>query len=112
MAKELTLQTKNASEEFIIDSNFQTPSFVCDYMVSLLPKSTLKVLEPTPGQGNIISSIRQHKPNIEIRYPEGDYFQERDAILSDRYDAILMNPPFSGKSFFGGGQFTCFMGKS
>jgi len=104
MAKTLTLQTKNPSEEFIIDGNFQTPSFVCDYLVSLLPESTLKVLEPTPGQGNIISSIRQHKQNIEIIHPKGDYFQERDAILSVRYDAIIMNPPFSGKSFFGGGN--------
>jgi type I restriction-modification system DNA methylase subunit len=39
-------------------TEFQTPPKVCKYMASLIPAGTKKVLEPTPGIGNLVSSIR------------------------------------------------------
>ena len=32
---------------FTIDTNFQTPKNICDYMVSMVPESAFKILEPT-----------------------------------------------------------------
>lgn len=40
-----------------IDTNFQTPPSVAAYMVSMIPSGTKKILEPTPGVGNISSLL-------------------------------------------------------
>ncbi len=39
--------------------NFQTAEWVCDLMVSLIPSSCIAVLEPTPGRGNLIKSLKK-----------------------------------------------------
>lgn len=85
---------------FEIDKNFQTPEFVCEYMVSLVDKSAKTFLEPTPGEGNIIRKISEHFPDSLVKAPWSDYFESRNDILSKRYDQIIMNPPFSEKSFY------------
>ena len=77
----------------IIDTNFQTPVPVCDYMASLIPEHTMSVFEPTPGIGNLVqSTIEAGFFNIETAE---DFFLHDK---SKRYDTIIMNPPFSGKS--------------
>lgn len=76
-----------------IDENFQTPIDKCRYMVDLLPEWVVTVLEPTPGLGNIVQALEE-KNKYEITAAD-DYFL---IDKSKRYDAIVMNPPFSSKS--------------
>ena len=73
-------------------NDFQTPKDVAKYMVGLLPDGVMNVLEPTAGLGRIKHELNLKSYNVTA--PE-DYF------LMDKYehfDAIVMNPPFSGKS--------------
>lgn len=69
---------------------FQTPKFVCEYMVDLLSPFKVKhVLEPTPGEGNILNTLRNRK---YCTHTVDDYF---DLPKDKRYDAVVMNPPFN-----------------
>lgn len=80
---------KGSAEDFKTD--FQTPVPVAKYMVSLLPHHVCNVLEPTPGLGNIKRAIESGGYNVTA---------PKDYFLLDRYqrfDAIVMNPPFSSK---------------
>lgn len=61
-------------------------------MVSLIPSGVKTVLEPTPGQGNIVSLLS----NYQVTAP-ADYFE---LDKNQRFDCIVMNPPFSSKSAF------------
>ena len=79
----------------IIDSNFQTPVPVCDYMVSLIPTHAVKVLEPTPGLGNIVESLK--KENRFDIHTADDFFTHDK---TEQYHTIIMNPPFSAKSAY------------
>lgn len=78
-----------------IDSNFQTPVPICNYMVDMVPENSIKILEPTPGLGNIVNAL-----NAKNRYQiiTADDFFLLDK--SEKYDCIVMNPPFSSKSAF------------
>lgn len=67
------------------EEDFQTPAEVCDYMAGLLPSTVNTVLEPTPGQGNLVRSLA----NFKVTAPE-DFWK-----VSGRFDAVVMNPPFS-----------------
>lgn len=80
---------------FTIDTNFQTPAEICDYMVSMIPDNAISVLEPTPGMGNLIAALEK-KQKFEITAPE-DFF-----LLNKlkKYDVVLANPPFSSKTAF------------
>lgn len=79
-------------------SDFQTPIPVCDLMASKLPKSAKTILEPTPGAGNIVAAVeRVFGSNAEIIAPSNFFEMDR----SYRYDAVIMNPPFSSKHAFG-----------
>lgn len=70
-------------------SDFQTPPEVCRYMVSLIPLGVKTVLEPTPGNGNIVKELN----GFDVTAPK-DYF----LLDSDlRFDCVIMNPPFSSK---------------
>lgn len=80
-----------------IDSNYQTPKEVCSYMASLVPEDAVKVLEPTPGLGNLVEAL--FKRGFFPEFPE-DYFMERERYLKTNWDCIIMNPPFSSKSAF------------
>jgi hypothetical protein len=37
--------------------DFQTPSWCCEYMVSLISKETSLILDPTPGEGNLVKAL-------------------------------------------------------
>lgn len=87
----------NEAAQFATD--FQTPMNVCRYMVSLIPyRSEAKFLEPTPGVGNMISAIRERFPRNETHeiVAPADFF----LLQPQKFDCIIMNPPFSSKSAF------------
>lgn len=70
--------------------DFQTPEWGCKYMVDLLNHENIKkILEPTKGQGNIVKEIEKRKC-FEVIAPE-DFFD----FQHGRYDAVVMNPPFT-----------------
>lgn len=69
--------------------DFQTPPAVADYMVSLIPVEAYSILEPTPGQGNLIKALNGFK----VTAPDDFFLLDKSA----RYDCIIMNPPFSAK---------------
>lgn len=76
----------------IIDPAFQTPLWVVDYMISLIPEGVVSVLEPTPGLGNISKTLVSEC--YDVIAPE-DYFLLDKSL---RVDCVVGNPPFSGKS--------------
>lgn len=80
---------------FTIDTNFQTPKNICDYMVSMVPESAFKILEPTPGLGNIVESLKS-KNRYQIITADDFFLLDKN----EKYDCIVMNPPFSSKSAF------------
>jgi len=67
--------------------DFQTPPWVCELMVGMIPNNCFSILEPTPGEGNLVFAIEKHNLNV---YSPKDFWE-----VSDTYDAIVMNPPFS-----------------
>lgn len=89
--------TPNEAAQFATD--FQTPVNVCRYMASLMPyKSEMRILEPTPGIGNLVGAIRERFPREqthEIVAPNDFFLLEKQ-----KFDCIVMNPPFSSKSAF------------
>ena len=57
-------------------------------MASFLPMDVGKILEPTPGKGNLVNALLR---NGNVYVPE-----DFDLIEpSDKFDWIVMNPPFS-----------------
>ncbi len=81
--------------QFEIDGNFQTPISVCNYMVDMIPENSVKILEPTPGLGNIVNTLKA-KNRYQIVTADDFFLLNK----TDRYDCIVMNPPFSSKSAF------------
>lgn len=76
-------------------SEFQTPPHVCDYMASLVPAAAQRLLEPTPGDGNLVAALRKlERQKLSIAC---DFFL---IPCDERFDCIVMNPPFSSKSGF------------
>lgn len=67
--------------------DFQTPDWVCEYMCGLLPLFRMTVLEPTPGEGNLVKALRRH----------GHYAVAPNQFykVSGWFDAVVMNPPFT-----------------
>lgn len=77
--------------------DFQTPPEVAEYMVNMVPLiEPCTVLEPTPGQGNIVNELE--KRGAYVSAPENFFALSTDVL---RYDAVVMNPPFSSKFAFG-----------
>jgi len=71
-----------------MSTNFQTPIQVCEYMVSLLNQTYYEsILEPTPGLGNLSNAAKSRG----VVSSPGDFFQ----MGQERFDAIVMNPPFT-----------------
>lgn len=66
-------------------TDFQTPEWVCEYMVSLILPGAKTVLEPTPGKGNLVRALAGY----EVTAP--DEFWN----VSGRWDGVAMNPPFT-----------------
>jgi hypothetical protein len=66
---------------------FQTPVGICRYMASLLPEKAGLILEPTPGRGNLVKELESHG---EVICPD-----DLNSMPDDRFDWIVMNPPFT-----------------
>lgn len=75
----------------IIDKNFQTPEWVAEYMVSMIPAGVKTILEPTPGMRTIVNILEKYDYNVSTPV---DYF----LFPKQKFDAIVMNPPFSSKT--------------
>lgn len=78
-----------------IDTNYQTPEAVCQYMVDMVPTKAVKILEPTPGLGNIVKAL-EAKNRFHIIAANDFFLLDKN----EKYDCIVMNPPFSSKSAF------------
>jgi hypothetical protein len=66
-------------------SDFQTPEWLCEFMIHLLPTGIVSVLEPTPGRGNLVRALAGY----QVTAP-GEFW-----TVSGRFDAAVMNPPFT-----------------
>lgn len=76
-----------------VDSlQFQTPVPVAKYMCDLIPAGSRKILEPTPGNGNILKCLSDY----DVTAPE-NFFD----LQQQKFDCIIMNPPFSAKFTYG-----------
>lgn len=71
---------------------FQTPEWVCEIMVKMISDSTLfpnTILEPTPGDGNLVKAINKKYPS-SIIYTPVDFFK-----FDEKVKCIVGNPPFT-----------------
>lgn len=68
--------------------DFQTPPEICQFMASFLPEHAGKILEPTPGTGNLVKVL---KSKGEV-FASPDFFELDD---QEKFDWIVMNPPFT-----------------
>lgn len=68
-------------------NNFQTPENICNYMAGFLPDNAGTILEPTPGQGNLVATLESKG---SVMAPK-DFF----SMPSGRFDYVVMNPPFT-----------------
>jgi type I restriction-modification system DNA methylase subunit len=71
--------------------DFQTPPEVAKYMITMVPAGAKIILEPTPGDGNIVKEL--NALGFEVKAPKDFFLLPKE----DRYDCIVMNPPFSFK---------------
>lgn len=78
----------------INNKDFQTPAWVCDYMASLIYGDNGTILEPTPGNGNLIKAIRKQHPTANIITPDGDFLD----MPVRKVSAVVANPPFTPMS--------------
>jgi hypothetical protein len=69
---------------------FQTPDWVCDIMVNQCTCNPKTILEPTPGEGNLVNALKKQFPDAKITAPN-NYFE----LPFQRFDAVVTNPPFS-----------------
>lgn len=83
--------TKN--DPTLYKTDFQTPIDVAKYMVNLIPEGVRTVLEPTPGVGTIANELKRR--GYDVTAPD-DFF----LLKKQRFDCIVMNPPFSSKFAF------------
>lgn len=65
--------------------DFQTPAWVCCLVVRRIPLSAKTILEPTPGEGNLVKAIKAQFPKATVY--EGMPFH--------CVDCIVANPPFT-----------------
>lgn len=79
-------------DKFQKGAEFQTPPDVCKFMAGLIPPGAKKLLEPTPGEGNLVAELDDY----EVTAPENFF-----ALDTAHFDCIIMNPPFSMKYAFG-----------
>lgn len=78
--------------KFELGAEFQTPTHVGVYMKSLIPEYAKKILEPTPGEGNLVRLLNEYEVTAPANFFELD---------PQRFDCVVMNPPFSLKYAFG-----------
>ncbi len=68
-------------------NHFQTPENICKYMASFLPKNAGRILEPTAGKGNLVKEL--------LNYGEVINPDDFEIMKINKFDWIVMNPPFS-----------------
>lgn len=73
----------------IYKTDFQTPPYVCKYMISLIPPGSVSVLEPSKGIGNIVRELKGY----DVTAPDDFFLLNK----KQRFDCVVMNPPFSTK---------------
>jgi len=75
--------------------NFQTPEWVCNLMISLIPSDCLSILEPTSGNGNLVWALRKYR-HFCIVAPK-DFWKDSGVYYKTKWhwDCVIMNPPFS-----------------
>lgn len=68
--------------------NYQTPPVVAQYMADFLPDGAGSILEPTPGEGNLVSPLlRKGDVLAPVRF--------EDVPAGSKFDWVVMNPPFT-----------------
>lgn len=72
------------------NTNFQTPSWLCDMMTELISGYPETILEPTPGDGNLVQSLKTKFPRSTVDAPHTFEKWKRR-----RVDYIVSNPPFT-----------------
>lgn len=88
---------------FEINENFQTPPVVADYMAEMaseikLPRfsfpgiSNIRILEPTPGKGQLVQALNDKMP-WNVCFPDGDFWTS--PCSEEEYHCVVMNPPFN-----------------
>lgn len=70
--------------------DFQTPFNVAKYMVGIARPQNDYIMEPTPGDGNIVYAISLL--GLTPVMPGGDFWEMDHKI---KYGSVVMNPPFS-----------------
>lgn len=75
-------------------SEFQTPPALAKYMASLVPQECEIVLEPTPGEGNLLRALEAKDFTALAPY---DFFE----MKPEKFDCVVMNPPFSIEYTYG-----------
>lgn len=73
------------------NNDFQTPDWVCNFMVSLVGYYPDTILEPTPGKGNIIKAIVTEFPGATILHGHDDFMNMEPISV----DVVIANPPFT-----------------
>ena len=73
------------------NNDFQTPEWVCNFMVSLVGCYPDTILEPTPGNGNIITAIVKEFPGATILHGHDDFMNMEPV----KVDVVIANPPFT-----------------
>lgn len=67
--------------------DFQTLPEICDYMAAFVSGENLSILEPTPGEGNLVRALKNYG---NVVAPKDFFF-----LPSARYDWVVANPPFT-----------------
>jgi len=70
------------------DEKYQTPLSVVKIMCDMIPNGVNKILEPTPGSGNIVRELESRGYNVTA--PSN--FQDMNPFQF--FDCVVMNPPF------------------
>ncbi len=73
--------------------HFQTPEWVCKIMARQIEYNPIFILEPTPGEGNLVKVLKSQFPDAIIDAP--DDFYRFYANNHAGYHIIIANPPFT-----------------
>jgi len=76
----------------IVSTEFQTPSNVCEFMASFVDYG--HILEPTPGIGNLVESLKKVG---HVTTPHNDFWDYYELAKKEewKFDSVVMNPPFT-----------------
>ena len=70
--------------------DFQTPIWACEYMANMVTIEPESIIEPTPGEGNLLMTIKNKFPHASITAPN-----DFDIISDQKFDLLIANPPFT-----------------